>query len=87
MNSKGQIGHIWLGIIVAIMLFASGMMIVNLIKPEITLFRQAINMDCNNIDISDGAKVTCLGVDLLIPILIVTVVSVAGGYIASKFMV
>jgi len=84
MNSKGQSG--FLVIIIAIMIFASGVLIMNHLKPEVTAFRVSTAMDCGNTSISDGTKLTCLGADLVIPAFIFTFVAIAGGVILAKYL-
>ena len=80
MNKKGSWG---LAIISAIMIFLIGMVVVNLLKPDITTFRLA--MDCATPSaISDGTKLTCLMGDLTIPYFIIVVFSIAGGAIMSR---
>lgn len=82
MNNKGA--GLFLSIIVAVFLFAGGMLILNHVKPNIDLFRSSDSFTCDSLTISDGAKVTCLGVDLIVPVLIVSIVSIAGGVITSR---
>lgn len=72
MNKKGAIGF---AIITFIFFFLMGMVIVNLIKPDVTLARNSNNLDCSNASISDGNKLTCLTVDLVIPYFFVIVCS------------
>lgn len=84
-NKKGS--GLILAIVFAAMIFVAGMLIVNHLKPDITLVRGATGLDCTNTNVSDGTKATCLGVDLVIPIVIVAVVSLAGGLIVSRFLV
>ena len=85
MNIRGQSG--FLVIIMAIMIFAVGVLISNHLKPEVTAFRSsATGIDCSNVSISDGTKLTCLGGDLVIPAFIFTFVAIAGGIILTKFL-
>jgi len=83
MNNKGQMG---ISVIIAIMIFLSGMVVINILKPEITLVRSTTTgLNCSNADsISDGTKLTCLAVDLVIPYFIIIILSAAGGVITSK---
>lgn len=83
MNKKAQ--NLMFAIIMAVMLFACGMLFVGHVRDEVISTR-AIGLDCTNTNISDGNKLACLGVDTVVPILIVTVVSVAGGVILSRFL-
>lgn len=75
-----------MGIIVAIMLFAAGVIFVNVLRPDVTTAENTDNLDCNNVNISDGAKLTCLGTGIVVPYFIIVFVSLAGGFIASRFM-
>lgn len=84
MNKKGQA---ILPIMTAIMIFIVGMLVVNIIKPEITTARNSNNLDCSNsTGISDGNKLTCLAVDATIPYYIIIILSAAGGLITARFM-
>lgn len=84
MNKKGQ--NMPLAILTGVMIFIAGMLFMNHILDDISLAR-TVGLDCSNMEISDGTKITCLGVDLIAPILIVTIVSVSMGVIMSRFMV
>jgi hypothetical protein len=83
MNKKGQ--SFLLAILVGIMIYIFGMLVLNHIMPEVTLAR-TVGLDCTG-DISDGTKITCLGVDMVIPVLIITIVTVAAGSILSRFLI
>lgn len=83
MNRNGQ-GMLW-AIAVALLIFLAGMLFLNFIKPEVTNTRAADALDCGNISISDGAKLTCLGADIVVPYFIFIILGAAGGYIASRF--
>lgn len=86
MNTKGQ--GLILAVVMAVMIFMAGMLLTNFLKGEVTSARSSLTgLDCNNSTISDGNKVTCLGVDLVIPYFIWAVISVAGGIIISRFLV
>ena len=80
MNKRGQ--NWGLTIISAIMIFMMGMVVINLIKPEITNARSGL--DCTNSSISDGNKLTCLGVDSTLPYFIMTIISLAGGALMAR---
>ena len=74
------------GVVVAVMIFLSGMLFVNYFFNDITLATGTNQLDCDNPIITDGTKLTCLGIDLVIPYFIILVLSAAGGVIASKVM-
>ena len=84
MNKKGQ--TMGLAVLIAITIFIVGMLSVNYLKPEIVRARSSAGLDCTNADISDGTKLTCLAVDVVVPYFFVLVFSVAGGIITSRFL-
>ena len=88
MNKKAQntVG-IGLVIITAIFLFMVGIMNVNFLKDEISRTRNVQNLNCADGSISDGTKLTCLAVDIVLPYFIITVFSAAGGLIMAKFVI
>ena len=82
MNKKGAL---FFSIITAIFIFMVGMVVVNLIKPDVTLSRSATNLDCTNVTgISDGTKLTCLAVDLVVPYFIITIIAISIGLIVEN---
>jgi len=88
-NKKSQ--TLGISIIIAITIFIIGAMMINFLKPEVTRARDATNLDCSNTanfptGISDGTKMVCLVVDLVIPYFIILIFSVAGGLITSRFL-
>lgn len=86
MNKKAS--ALGISIIVAIMFFIIGLTAINYITPEVTNARAATTgLDCSNsAGISDGNKLTCLAVDLVIPYFILLVVSTSVGYVTSKII-
>lgn len=82
MNKKGVT---LLAVLFAIAYFMFGMIVYQLIKPDITLQRDADHLNCAA-PTWDGDKVTCLLLDGVIPLLIITILSVAGGIISDKVM-
>jgi len=88
MNSKGQ--TVFLSIVIGSFLFVSGMVLLNFIDE--TLWNDGedslINeLDCDNSDISDGTKLTCLIGEAVVPFFILSVISAAGGIITARFLV
>lgn len=83
MNKRGQ--NLILALMAAAMIFVSGMLFLNHIKDDVSLTR-SINLDCSNPNNSDGTKLTCLGVDLVVPIVFLLIISLAGGIIFDRFM-
>ena len=83
LNKKSQ-GQIFLTIIIAIAFFMFGVLFVGLIMPDVSITKSMTNLDCSNMTITDGNKLSCLGVDSIIPALIIALVIVGGGYIVLK---
>ncbi len=85
MNKKAQGGGF--AIVLGIFIFITAMSAINLLKPDITLLRTATGINCSDASsISDGTKLICLGLDVVIPAMIVAVFLVAGGLIINKFI-
>ncbi len=89
MNKRGQ--GIFLGVIIGIFIFMFGITFLNFVTPEITGTRNETNfalpgLDCPNENITDGAKLTCLAVDLVAPGYIIALLSVVGGFLTVKFL-
>tara|TARA_Y100000310_G_C20633498_1_gene789930 strand:- start:1195 stop:1467 length:273 start_codon:yes stop_codon:yes gene_type:complete len=89
MNRKGQ--TLGIALVIAITIFIVGMLNVNFIKDEVTRVRDSSNLDCGNTaefpeGISDGTKLSCLVVDLVVPYFIIIIFSVAGGLITARFL-
>lgn len=86
MNKKAQMG-LGFAIVVAIVIFMIGMINVNFIKDEVTRARGSTQMNCSDSTISDGSKLTCLLIDLVVPYFIIIIVATAGGLITARFTV
>ncbi len=83
MNKKGQ--AIGIGIIIGIFIFIIGFAVLNVMKPEVTTARSAEGLNCvNATNISDGTKLTCLTVDLAIPLIIWGILSLFAGVTISR---
>ena len=82
MNKKGSA---LFSIIIFMMLFFVGVMVINFITDDITTARSSQNLNCESNSISDGVKVTCLGIDLLVPYIIVALISLGGTLVINKF--
>lgn len=74
-------GNVLLVVLFALIFFMFGMLIVNLIKTDVTTARSELNCAVPS---TDGDKVTCLFVDGTIPYFIIAIISIAGGYIINK---
>ncbi len=82
MNRKGGIIF---GIAVGVMIFIAGMLFINFFFSLITDVRAADVLNCASPStISDGTKMSCLAIDIIIPVLIVIIISFAGGIIADS---
>lgn len=84
MNKGGQ--SLGISVIIAITFFIVGMISLNFIRDEIDTVRLPSGLDCDNSSVSDGTKLTCLTVDLILPYLILLILSIAGGVIVGKFL-
>ena len=85
MGKCGQVALV--GLMVGIFVFMMAMVFIDPIKDVVTEARGTSQLDCANTTITDGNKMTCLLVDLILPYFIGVVLAVAGGYIAAKFVV
>ena len=84
MNNKGQ--TLMLSLLFAIFIFLAGIVFVNFLTDDVTTFRAAMN--CSDAaGISDGAKLTCLFGDSVVPYWILLIVSLAGGTIFARLLV
>lgn len=87
-NKKGQAGISGLGIaiMVAIFIFLIGMTCINFINDIVTSTRATDQLNCSSNSISDGNKLACLIVDLVIPYFIIIIFSVSGGMITARLL-
>ena len=83
MNNRGQ--NLLLAIITMVMVFVFGMLVMNHLPDDVSSAR-VIGLDCTNPNISDGNKITCLGVDLVVPIVFISIISLAAGAVMSRFI-
>lgn len=81
-NNKGQSAA--LAILTAFMLFMIGMIFINPLKTSIDSSR--LGMNCSDSTISDGSKLTCLIIDIVMPYFIISIFSIAGGLVISRFV-
>lgn len=90
LNNKAQSGGIsalGFSAVVAIVLFIMGMTLFNFIAPQVDIARNTDNLDCTNPIISDATKLTCLGVDIVVPYYIILIFSAAGGVITYRLLI
>jgi len=79
MNKRG---NIFLGVVVFLFIFVFGVLFMPFITDDITTTRTSLN--CSNSSISDGTKLQCLGIDIVIPYFIWFFVSVGAGYLGGR---
>ena len=85
LNNKGQ--AVIVSLMVGIFVFMMAMVFIDPLKDVITEVRSPTQLDCSNSSISDGNKMTCLEVDLILPYFIGVILALAGYYITSKIIV
>lgn len=78
---KDKRGNIFFGVVVALIVYISGILILPYLVEDVTNFRVA--MDCTNTSISDTSKINCLMGDIIIPYWIWLIVSIALGFIVG----
>lgn len=84
MNNKGQVGF---GIVIAIFIFVIGFGVLNIIKPEVTTARGVDGLNCiNATNITDGTKLTCLAVDLTIPLIVLGLFALFSGVVIARLI-
>lgn len=84
MNKKGQAGLV---IVLTFFVFLIGFATLNIIKPEITTARGTDGLNCINVaNITDGTKLTCLAIDLTIPILVWGLISIIALATVGRFV-
>ena len=82
MNKKGQ--YIFAGIMIAIMVFITAIVLIEPLKEGIEIGRDADHLNCGNESNTGGTKATCILVDMWL--FYFTGVCIAGGisFIAAK---
>lgn len=83
-NKKGQMALV--SLMIGVFIFLLGMGFIDPIKDVITEARAGDQLNCSSDDITDGAKMTCLAVDLILPYFICVVLAVAGAWISARFI-
>lgn len=83
-NKKGQIALV--SIMIGIFVFVLTIIFINPIAQTITEARSPTQLNCSSALISDGAKATCLIVDLILPYFIAICLGVAGAWISAKML-
>lgn len=80
MNKRG--GITLLAIVFALLYFMVGMMAYQFLKVDITAQRDSDHLNCSSPS-TDGDRVSCLFLDGVIPIIVITILSVTGGIITD----
>lgn len=84
MNAKGQ--TTMLSVWFAIFIFLFGIVFINFLSLDVDTARTALS--CSSAStISDGTKLTCLVVDIVLPYWILLILSVAGGLILDRLLI
>ena len=83
-NKRGQVALI--GLAIGVFIFFLGISFIDPIKDVITEARAVDQLDCGNSSITDGAKTTCLIVDLTLPYFIITILSIGGAWASAKII-
>lgn len=81
----GKRGFALLSILFAIVYFMIGMIAYQYLKPVIAIERDSTHMNCAA-PTSHGGKVVCLMLDGVIPIVIIAILSSAGGIATNRFL-
>ena len=84
LNKKGQTAM--LGLMIGVFVFMLAMVFISPLSDVISESRAAEQLDCANASISDGMKLTCLMVDLILPYFIGVVIAIAGGYLGARIL-
>ena len=87
MNKKAQnSGFALLGfsVVIAIVFFLIGMTALNFIKSSVDT--TLTDLGCSDVTISDGAKLTCLGISLVAPYFVLIIFSATGGIIIARII-
>ena len=85
MNLMNKKGAAMLAILFAIVYFMLGMILYQFLKPDITIQRDADHLNCALPDTA-GDRFTCLILDAVIPIIILGILSTAGGIITDSVL-
>ena len=83
-NKRGQVALIAMAI--GIFIFFLGISFIDPIKEVVVEARGVEQLDCANSSITDGAKTTCLIVDLILPYFIVTIIAIGGAWVSARIV-
>jgi|TARA_R100000049_G_C1928894_1_gene72998 hypothetical protein len=82
MNKKGQ--FIFVGVMVAIMIFITVVVLITPLKEAVTIGRDSDHLDCDNQNITTGQKATCILVDMWLFYFVGTAMAGGIGFITAK---
>lgn len=82
MNKKGQ--YIFAGIMVAIMVFITAIVLIEPLKDVIVLGRDADHLDCTNESITTSNRATCILVDFWLFYFVGVCIAGGIGFITAK---
>ncbi len=81
-NKKSQ--AVFVGIMIAIMVFITVVILIEPLKEQIIISRDADHLDCTNSSISTGQRMTCLLVDLYLFYFVGACIAAGASYIFIK---
>jgi hypothetical protein len=81
--ARGQ--TLMLSVVFAAFFFIFGIVFVNFVQPDVRVAESGLN--CDDLTISDGAKLTCLITGGVVPYFIILILSVAGGVITERLII
>ena len=85
-HKKKKKGNFMMTAIIALAFWMFGILIIGLIMPDISITRSSDSLDCSNMTISDGNKLSCLGVDMIVPAFILSLLIIGGGAVILKLV-
>lgn len=85
-RKKNKKGNFIITAIIALAFFMFGILIIGLLFPDISIARSVDVLDCANVSISNGEKLSCLGVDSIVPAFIIFLVLIGGGAVIYKLV-
>lgn len=80
MNNKGSV---FFGVIIAIFIFATGVLFIPYVADDITSLRTTLNCGDTSANLTNGEMLVCLQASALVPYLIWFFTSIAIGYLVG----
>lgn len=84
MKRLNKKGGAFMTLLIAVVFFMFGVLIIGLLFPLISGTRG--DLSCSDNTISSGNKLTCLGIDMLVPAFVISLVLIGGGYFLEKLL-